>query len=198
MVCLIPILLAPLSAQETPLEKPKLYQLYPRDAQNRCQVPYEVMGTGARDSLLLEVYAGNALLARQARPDLAGKISFTPATLSAGLTEHKFLLKGKQGSVLTDLEKADSVVCGDAYIVGGQSDGTALRCDEHKSEWVRGYGRRRFKPELDDKWGLGLSNGSAAVSDSLAFVGCWPWYLGDSISRVHKVPVVLIQGYHGG
>jgi hypothetical protein len=178
----------PTAAGAQALEKPVRLRLYARAADGHCRVPYEAQGTGSKDSLILEVFANGAPAVRFAKPDAAGKIAFA-ADLAAGLTEYRFALSAKQGANVTLVEKADSVVCGDAYIIYGQSNAEARYGAEnylgadgkpYKNEWIRGY-KHEERWHIPDPWQTGV----------------WGMHMSRLLMEKYHIPVGIVNGAKG-
>lgn len=171
---------------QSPLDKPVRHRLYARDAQNRCAVPYEVAATGANDSLILEVHADGALQSRLSRPDLAGKVVL-PASIAAGLVSWRFTLLSRKGAALATLATADSIACGDAFIIYGQSNAEAFSgwskyvgadSQKYASRWIRSY------------------QGSWVVPNARQ-TGVWGMHIARMILEKHKVPVAILNAAKG-
>jgi autotransporter-associated beta strand protein len=82
-----------------------------------------------------------------------------------------------------------NLVCGDAYIIDGQSNAlatdNAAPNDSTTDPWIRTYG-------LTVGWGYGISKGTEMQ------LGLWGWYLAKSMTSTLNMPVCFIQGAVGG
>jgi hypothetical protein len=82
------------------------------------------------------------------------------------------------------------LVCGDAFIIEGQSN--ALAADNYApndtvttNKWVRTYG-------LTSRWGYAISKGNDLQ------LGLWGWYLANRLVANHNMPICIINGAIGG
>jgi len=170
---------------------PLKYQLFPRDALDSATIP--VIGrviTVGRDSVTLEIYK-NGLLWKKESDDLVYSsntafFGFHPR-IHAELAEYsiKVLLDGDSATTV------DSVVCGDAYLIMGQSNAVANDYDDsvhYTCEWVRSFRRMT-------NIGWGLARGDTIYADYS--IGVWGLRLGKRIADSQGIPVAIINGALG-
>jgi len=150
-------------------DRPYNYQLYTRSGGNTATVTLsgQIQTTGY-DSMYVELYRGDSLQSR------AGQIlnySGSNAgfnlnrTINVGLNSHKFLLYVKYGAVPTLVLTVDSIVCGDAYVIAGQSNAQAPTSDiTYSSPWARTFGiqtdslNTKFYNPADTTWSRSSCN----------------------------------------
>jgi hypothetical protein len=125
-------------------EKPVDGQFYARDDKNEGTLYYNGTLSEAADSVFLKLYADNKLLKTEKVTPAAGAYAFT-LKLKPGLIKYSVEFGAKTGGQEKTLETVNNLVCGDAFIIDGQSN--ALATDTHEqsppetNEWIRSYGR---------------------------------------------------------
>lgn len=159
-------------------EGPVFKQLYARNAANRCTLVVKGTASSAVDQVRLNVYAGkdrSETLVQAAQ----GSFAFA-AGMAAGLVEYRFELMARQGGVESQAWSVDSVVCGDAYVIYGQSNAEALYgtgAYPFQSQWIRTYRGR---------WNYATAGGGDHI-------GVWGQHLGKLLTEKQKVPVCLFN-----
>ena len=98
------------------------------------------------DSVFLKLYVGNKLLVTKHQsigPDRKYALS---ASLKAGLITYRTEFGVKRGGAETILEKANDLVCGDVFVIQGQSNAEAWTDERvihpYKSSWLQVLARR--------------------------------------------------------
>ncbi len=179
-------------------EKPVDSQLYSRDDKNLCTIYYKGSLTTAPDSVYLKVYSGTALYQRLSQKLVGGAYSFAP-TIAPRLVDYRFEFGSKTGGIETLLNTVNSVVCGDAYLIDGQSNAEATGFTEFgpdddtvTSKWIRSYGRTGKVP------GSGWSRAVHKSSTGQGQVGYWGLELARDLMTKHNVPICVINGAVGG
>jgi hypothetical protein len=119
--------------------------------------------------------------------------SFSPS-VEAGLFLYGFQLYAVHGNDSLLMAQRDSVVCGDAYVIDGQSNARVASGKEtYYSVFARTFGRStdNFNSDpstlADTLWSIARPNGPSNV-------GVWGLYLMRQIIENNKVPVCLING----
>ena len=187
--------------ERTPLpgEKPVDNQFFARNPfTNLGTIFYGGVQGGNPDTVYLKIYktpsGGSETLDSTLRQPLSdGTYSFA-APVTAGLITYRTVYGTTTDSVDTDLATVTNLVCGDAYIIEGQSnavatDNSAAR-DDTTSPWIRTYGTGATT------W----TNAQSKPTDPF-----WPWRIGFWGMRVaqdivanHQMPVCIINGAVGG
>jgi hypothetical protein len=99
------------------------------------------------------------------------------------------------------LEEVDDLVCGDAFIIDGQSNALATDTGEKSppdtSPWIRSYGRPNGNAEHDggNLWCLPVWK---AEKGEEAELGWWGMELAKRLVASQQVPVCIINGAVGG
>lgn len=180
-------------------EKPVNNQFYARDDHDSCSIYYKGTLATAPDSVYMKIYAGTNLYKRVAQTLVAGAYSFAPK-IGPGLVEYKIEFGSKTGSTETLLNTVTNALCGDAYIIEGQSnaDGTTVESAPANfapptSEWIRTYGNAGGN-EPGSTW----ANAVWKANGGIAQVGYWPLEFARRLVTTYSVPICLINGSVGG
>ncbi len=198
LVLFFPVVLL---AQAIQFDKlPAHLQLFARDSQDSGLVPISgVVSHTSYDSITVEIFKGDQLYYRQSAAldfaDSTAAFSFQPK-ISAELSEYFF-------SVFLDTQKVvqvDSVVCGDVYLINGQSNALAIDYEgkaTYQSEWFRSFGNSSqtmaaCRDDLD--WGLA----QATTYYSHAAVGVWGLKIGQLLVENFQIPICILNGSTGG
>lgn len=182
-------------------QKPVNLQLYPRDNQDSGRVIFSgTVMTPGYDSLAVKIYKNN-LLQREKSVKLNYSGSNAPFSMyvkiHAELSEYKFTLLVKRNSLSDSVTTIDSVICGDAYLINGQSNSHYINpLATYRNEYCRSFGKNTnynvYNP-ADTLWGLARGN------DAVNFhTGVWGIKLQQMIKENHGIPVCIINGGSGG
>jgi len=209
-------------------EIPEEGQFYARDDKNEGTLHYR--GTlaanlaGANDpppeSVFLKVYAGDKPF-RTVTVQLGGEKAHAFAfsiKLKPGLIKYRVEFGVRQGGQDKVLDRVGNLVCGDAYLIDGQSNALATDTREDSpretSEWIRSYGgptgrvhgeawvRNRAKEA--EQAGLARPNlWSSPVWKSKgkeheAELGWWGMQLAKQLVADHQVPIFILNAAVGG
>ena len=136
-------------------EKPEDGQFYAREDNHEGTLFYNGTLAEAADSVFFKVTADDKPYKTETAKLAADKSYSFAVKLKPGLIKYKVEFGTKVGGKETVQQTVSNIVCGDAYIIAGQSN--ALATDTHEqspaetSEWIRSYGR----PSANDKDTLG-------------------------------------------
>ncbi len=184
---------------------PAPLQLYPRSAQNVAEVPVSgrVLQAGF-DRVSLQVFRNNAPFSHQKQPlaYAGGGADFSlKASIRAELAEYRFeVFAHRPAGDSLRLARRDSVVCGDVFLVAGQSNAAtlpeAVREYGQVGEFYRTFGRFTDQSEApynpaDTLWAL------ADQTDAVR-VGVWAHELQRRLVETYRIPVVVINGAFPG
>ncbi len=174
-------------------EKAENSQFYARNELNVCPVPYNGTLGSTADSVYVKIYAGAALQQRQALPLTAAKTYAFSPTLAPALVEYKLEFGSKAGGTETLVSTVTNLVCGDAYIVQGQSNAEATQfgTDDNTatSEFIRTYGSMGGDPGTGWHTAAHLGTGQ---------VGYWGMEVARILMAKYSVPIFIINGAVGG
>ena len=177
-------------------EKPMDGQFYTRDDRNEGTLYYNGTLSNAVDSVFLKLYADNKLIKTGKGTPASGSYAFT-MKLKPGLIKYTVEFGTKIGTAETIIQTVTNLVCGDAYLLDGQSNTVADNKGGphgmYKSEWIRSFGG--MGGDIASGWG----NAVAASADGDAYrIGYWGVALADRLVKAHKIPICMINGAVGG
>ena len=176
-------------------EKPEDNQFYARDDRNEGTLHCNGALADAADSVFLKVYADDKPYKALERALPADRTYAFAVKLKPGLTKYRVEFGSRTGGRETVLHKAGNLVCGDAYIIQGQSNAVATDFGKgeplFRSEWIRTFGSERGA----GLWGDAMhrSRGERKLQ-----IGYWAMELAEQIVEAHKIPVFIINGAVGG
>ena len=182
-------------------EQPVDGQFYARDDRNEGTLFYQGTLEQAADSVFLKIYADDKpYQSVSAKP--AADLSYAFAVkLKPGLVKYKVEFGSKSGGRETVLRTVGNLVCGDAYIIQGQSNALATDTREESppetSEWIRSYGRPPAKP-LTTPANLWCNPVWKAKGGDVTVLGYWGMELAKRLVASQKIPVCIINGAVGG
>jgi hypothetical protein len=191
-------------------EQPVDHQFYARDDKNEATLHYNGTLTEQAESVFLNVYAGDQLFKRESRQLAADKNYAFAVKLKPGWIKYKVDFGCKFAGTETVLRTVTDLVCGDAYIIEGQSNALATDTREEApretSEWIRSYG---YPQDLKNgepqnlwcnpvwKFEQGESYGTSR-KEHKAELGWWGMELAERLVKSRKVPICIINGAAGG
>ena len=182
-------------------EKPEDGQFYARDDKGLGTLYYNGSLTDPADSVFLKLYANDKLIKTETAKPAADK-SYTLSTqLKPGLIQYKVEFGTKAGGKETILQTVNDLVCGDAYIIDGQSNALATDTKEQSppetNQWIRSYGR-----PSDDKKAAPVNLWCYPVwkaqKGEKAELGWWGMELAKRLVASQKVPIFILNAAAGG
>ncbi|WP_439622437.1 DUF2341 domain-containing protein [Gemmata sp.] len=180
-------------------EKPVENQFYARDDSNEGTLHYNGTLAEAADTVFLKLYADDKLVGTTDLKPAADKSFALSAKLKPGLVKYKVEFGTRTGGRERVLETVGNFVCGDAYIINGQSNAVATdfgKADPaFRSEWVRTFGGMSGSPKPEGGWGNAVHRSRDAEKLQ---VGYWGMELARRLVEGHKIPICLINGAVGG
>jgi Leucine-rich repeat (LRR) protein len=183
---------------------PRKLQLYSRNAPSdtgKVIISGTVNSAGFNYSgMRVKVYRNNSLFTtlNQNLTFGGGSAPFSFAyAIKAELAQYKFEALGVNGSSETLLRSADSVLCGDVYIITGQSNAEAHRfagsASANNSQYIRVFGYAGSGS--DTLWRVGQGDGNG---DSPGNTGQWGLRMARLIIDNHGIPVAIFNGCQSG
>ena len=184
-------------------EKPVDNQFYARDDNNKGTLHYRGTLKEAADSVFLRLYAGDKLIDTQ-RQKISPNNKYALSTiLKAGLIAYRTEFGTKYGGSETVLDKASNLVCGDVFVIQGQSNAEAWTdkriIHPYRSPWLRSFGTPSTNKDRarDAVWGNALSFNGGENHHHFQ-IGYWGVELGKLLIEKHKIPVCIVNGAQGG
>ncbi|HET6249503.1 MAG TPA: DUF2341 domain-containing protein [Tepidisphaeraceae bacterium] len=188
--------------QRTPVkdEKPVDNQFYSRDDRNEGTLFYNGVLKDEGESVFLRAYADDKPFANENRKLGADKAYAFTIKLKPGLIRYKI----EFGSISGDREKllntVSNIICGDAYLINGQSNAEATSFGNadypFSSPWIRTFGSMEGSPHGANLGGW--ANASARGKDGVATIGYWGMELARRLVDDEKMPICIINGAVGG
>jgi hypothetical protein len=190
-------------AMRTPAkdEKPEDGQFYARDDKNEGTLFYNGTLTEAADSVFLKLYADGTLIKTERAKPGADKSYALVAKLKPGLIKYTVEFGTKIGGEETVLQTVGDIVCGDAYLIEGQSNALATDTGEtsppETNEWIRSYGRPSGNPK-DAPGNQWCNPVWKAEKGEKAELGWWGMELAKRLVESQKMPIFIINAAVGG
>ena len=174
-------------------EKPVAGQFFARDNTGMGTIYYNGTVSGTPDSVYLKVYKtpnnGTEVLDSTATmiPPFAGGTYALSAKIAAGLATYRVEFGTTTAAVDTLVDNSvTNLVCGDAYIIQGQSNAEAtapgVDVTGYGSPWIRTY---------VGGWGN-------AVRQGTNWIGYWGMDLAIQLLADYNMPICIINGAVGG
>ncbi len=182
-------------------EKPADGQFYARDDKNEGTLFYNGTLTDAGALVFLKVYADDKPYKTETAEPAADKSYHFAVKLRPGLIKYKVEFGTKAGGKETVQHTVNDIVCGDAYIIDGQSNALATDTGEKSpaetNDWIRSYGR----PSGDGKQepaNLWCNPVWKAQKGEKAELGCWGMELAKQLLVSQKMPIFIVNAAAGG
>jgi hypothetical protein len=182
-------------------EKPEDNQFYARDDRNEGTLYYNGTLTETADSVFLRVYAEDKLVGDETRKLPADRSYAVSAKLKPGLIKYRVEFGSKTAAGEKVLHTATNLVCGDAYLIDGQSNALATDTGEKSppetSDWIRSYGSARGG-ERSERLNLWCNPVWKTQKGEKAELGYWGMELAKRLVESQKIPIFIINGAVGG
>jgi hypothetical protein len=192
-------------------EKPVDGQFYARDDKNEGTLYYNGTLSNAAEKVFVKLYADNKLIKTESAKPAADKSYAFTLKLKPGLIQYKVELGTKTAGEEKVLETVNDLVCGDAFIIDGQSNALATDTDEQSppetNKWIRSFGgptgwgdgtpwfeedfqKKGVNPWCYPVWKIGKGE--------KAELGWWGMCLAKRLHESQKVPIFILQAAVGG
>jgi Carbohydrate esterase, sialic acid-specific acetylesterase len=183
---------------------PSRLQLYPRNSDDSSTVVISGKVTAPQYTDIIFTSSKNGVLTDSIVVPLSfqnSQASFNKDyRIKAEKSLHNFRVYLLQGANSLQILRADSVVCGDVFLINGQSNATAnatVSGTDLPYVWVRSFGNPTITvatAQADTTWGIAQGNtGSTAYS-----IGVWGIRLAKMLCDSLNVPVCIINGARPG
>jgi hypothetical protein len=183
-------------------EKPQEGQFYSRDDQSQGTLYYngqlDANITTKTQEVFLRLYADEKLVHSETTKLDADRRYRLSAKLKAGLIKYRIEFGIDQDQVLDSI---GDIVCGDAYLIDGQSN--ALATDTHEKSppetntWIRSYAKPSDNAK-DNEGNLWVLPVWKAQNGQRAELGWWAMELAKRLVDSQKVPIFMINAAVGG
>ena len=182
-------------------EMPVEGQFYARDDKGQGALYCKGAVKEKVEEVFLRVFADGKRYAEESRtPGKDGSYAFA-IKLKPALVKYRIEFGTRTAAAEAVLHRADDIVCGDAYLIDGQSNALATDTREESprvtNEWVRTYGRPRFFKE-GERENLWCKPVWKAQKEHLAELGWWGMELANRLVESQNVPIFIVNGARGG
>jgi hypothetical protein len=154
----------------------------------------------AADSVYVRVFADDKLVATETARLAADKKYSLSVKLKSGLIKYRTEFGTQTGDKQTHLHSAKNIVCGDVFLIIGQSNAVATDFGKENplapSDWLRTFGATAGDPNGSrlKLW----ANAEARSPGGKSEIGYWGMELGRRLVDTEKIPVCIINGAVGG
>ena len=187
-------------------EKPEHNQFYARDDQNQGTMFYNGTLDQAADSVFLKVYADGTAYRTESQKLAADKAYAFTVKLKPGLIKYRVEFGTQIGGAQTLVHSVTNLVCGDAFLIDGQSNAEATGPNNGPAEdpvtpindWIRSYGNQ-LEGTVRGGWGNAVRThiwGKPNYGDHQ--IGAWGMVLATNLVTKYGIPVCFINGAVGG
>ncbi len=182
-------------------EKPVDGQFFARDDKNEGTLFYNGTLASAADMVFLKLYADDKPVKTESQKPAADKSYALSVKLKPGLIQYKVEFGTKTGSTETVLQTVTNLVCGDAYLIDGQSNALATDTNEKApadtSDWIRSYGGPAGDPKGAPQ-NLWCNPVWKIEKGEKAQLGWWGMDLARRLVEREKMPIFIVNGAVGG
>jgi hypothetical protein len=187
-------------------EQPEDNQFYARDDKNEGTLFYNGALEQAADSVFLKLYADDKLIKTESIKPAADKSYAFTLKLKPGLIQYKVEFGTKTGATEKVEKTVKNLICGDAYLIDGQSNAEAGGPNNGPDEdpitpinnWIRSYGNQ-LEGTTKGGWGNAVRMhiwGRPNCGDHS--IGAWGMVLAINLVQKYSIPVCFINGAYGG
>lgn len=181
-------------------EMPEEGQFYARDDKNQGTLFCNGTLAQPADSVFLRVFADDKLYRSDIHKLPADRSYSFAVKLRPGLIKYRMEFGSVSAGRETVLHTAGNLVCGDAYIINGQSNAEAVdfgrASHPYSSDWIRSFGCTSGDAHAARLrlWG----NAAGCAPGGKLQIGYWGMELAKELVSRHAMPVCIINGAVGG
>ncbi|MCX6879648.1 MAG: DUF2341 domain-containing protein [Verrucomicrobia bacterium] len=187
-------------------EQPEDHQFYARDDKNEGTLFYNGTLDQPADSVFLKLYADDQLVKTESQKPAADKSYAFTVKLKPGLVHYKVECGTQTGATAKVMKTVGNLVCGDAYLIDGQSNAEATGPnngpDEDPvtpaSEWIRSYGNQ-LEGTTRGGWGNAVRTHIWGKPNyGCHQIGAWGMELATNLVVKYSIPICILNGAYGG
>lgn len=199
-------------------EQPEQGQFYARNDRNEGTLYYNGKLNEPADAVFLNVFADDRLFKAETKSVGADQRYAFTVKLQPGLIKYRVEFGVRNGDKERVLKRVGDLVCGDVYLIDGQSNALATDTGEDSpreaSEWIRSYGGPTGRDDgvswVRDRMQEAERNGlpkpnlwcrpvwKRNAPEHQAELGWWGMELAKRLVTSQKMPVCIIQAAIGG
>jgi hypothetical protein len=181
-------------------------QFYARDDKNEGTLFYNGILDQAADAVFLKVYADDTVYQTKSQKLATDKAYAFAVKLKPGLVKYKAEFGTRTDGSETVLRTATNLVCGDAYLIDGQSNAEATGPNNGPTEdlvtplndWIRSYGNQ-FEGTTRGGWGNAVRTHIWGKPNyGCHQIGAWGMVLASNLVTKYGIPICIINGAYGG
>ena len=187
-------------------EQPEDNQFYARDDNNEGTLFYNGTLEQAADTVFLKLYADDKLIKTEIRSPAADLSYAFTVKLKPGLVHYQVEFGTRTGATEKVTKTVKNLVCGDAYLIDGQSNAEATGPNNGPeedpvtpaSEWIRSYGNQ-LEGTTKGGWGNAVRThiwGKPNYGDHQ--IGAWGMELATNLVAKYSMPIGILNGAYGG
>ena len=198
--------------QRIPLkdEKPVDNQFFARDDNNEGTLHYNGFLTDQVDTVFVKVYADGKPVKTEIQHPKADKSYAFSIKLKPGLIIYKVEFGSKSGNLEKIQQTVNNLVCGDAYIIQGQSNAVGYNYENTdkrqdltrtNSPWIRSFGGNGevAGDPFAGGWGNAVVERLTPTSpDRIYFISAWGMAMAKKLVEDEKIPICILNGAVGG
>ncbi|MEI6234384.1 MAG: DUF2341 domain-containing protein [Planctomycetota bacterium] len=187
-------------------EKPEDNQFYARDDKGEGTLYYNGALDLPADAVFLNLYADDKLIKTERREPDAQKRYALSVMLKPGMIKYKVEFGTEIGAAKTVVKTVSNLICGDAYIVQGQSNAEATGPNndpkpdptEPQDEWIRSFGDSH-NGTTKGGWVTALRTRQWGKPQyGVGQIGTWGMILARNLVEKHRIPICIMNGAVGG
>lgn len=180
-------------------EKPLNGQFYARDEKNEGTLHYDGVLHEPADSVQLKLLAGDKVVGVAHQAPAKDQTYALTLKLQPGLIKYRVVFSVKKGDTEKVLDEVDNLICGDAYLIEGQSNAEATDVGKDdptdSSDWIRTFGSPSGGSEgRTRQW----HNAVVRSRGGQGQIGAWGMVLAQRLLKSQKMPICIINGAVGG
>jgi hypothetical protein len=180
-------------------EQPADNQFYARDDRNEGTLAYCGVLNEAADEVFLRVYADDQLYQNASRRLGEDRSYAFAVKLKPGLIRYRVEFGHRTGGREMVVRAVTNLVCGDAYLINGQSNAVATDWGKEepafRSEWIRSFGSMSGSPKGLRLWGEAVPRNREGEQLQ---IGYWGMELARRLVENHRIPICILNGAVGG
>ena len=179
-------------------EKPENNQFYARDDNNEGTLHCNGTLDQPAESVFLNIYAGDQLYKSETSKLAADRRYALSVKLKPGLIKYRMEFGSSTAGRQAVLHTAGNLVCGDVYLINGQSNAVATDIGKetyaYTSDWIRTYGSTGG----GNDGRLKLWGNATFRDDGKLQIGYWGMELARRLVESQQIPICIINGAVGG
>ncbi len=183
-------------------EKPVNNQFYARDNTGYGTIYYNGTIGGSPDSVFMNIYS-NGVLYTNISVVPAGGVYALSARIPSGLITYSVQFSSVTAGVTNLLDTETNLVCGDAYIIEGQSNAESKNhygtnnnysINTYTNPWIRTFGTQGTSGATNGGWGYAVGDPGSGLYE----IGIWGMCLASNLQATYQIPICIMNGAVGG